>query len=376
MKTSLRIGIDGRSLGGGRTGVGTYTTNLLEQLLISDPTISLLLVTNEALPEFPWLDAERVKVAQVQKHSANNFLWSNLALRRELARHTLDLFHSPGYTIPLRLSAPAVVTIHDVSYAAHPEWYPYRGGRLRNIWYRASALRARCIITGSEFSRREIIRSYSLPPEAVVLIPYGVDRCRYRRIRDQEKLEGLRQRYRLRGDFLLFVGDIHPRRNVDRIIAAFDMIRDAGARFSDLELVLIGRDLDRPIAMRVEDSHTGAVRRLGYVPEEDLPLFYSAAGAFVFPSLYEGFGLGVLESMACGCPVIVGRGTACEEVAGTAGIAVDPWSARSIADAAYGLLTDSELASRCSELGRKRSEQFSWKKAAEETLVVYREVLS
>jgi len=373
MKTSLRIGIDGRSLGGARTGVGTYAANLLEQLLISDPTISLLLVTNEALPEFPWLDADRVAVIQVRKHSGNNFLWSNFALRRELAKHALDLFHSPGYTIPLRLSAPAIVTIHDVSYAARPEWYPYRGGRLRNIWYRASALRARRIITGSDFSRREIIRCYGVPSELVVLIPYGVDRRRFRRICDKEKLENLRQRYRLRSDFLLFVGDIHPRRNVERIIAAFGMIRDGGARFRDLELVLIGRDLAQTKVLGVEDS---AVRRLGYVPEEDLPLFYSAAGAFVFPSLYEGFGLGVLESMACGCPVIVGRGTACEEVAGTAGIAVDPWSARSIADAAYGLLTDSELASRCSELGRKRSEQFSWKKAAEETLVVYREVLS
>ena len=370
----LCLAVDGRSLCGTRTGVGTYTANLLEGLLHLDDALEILVFTNGDLPDFPWEDAGRVKVIKRPRHSRNNLLWSHFSLRPALAGRGIGLFHSPSYTLPLRLPIPAVVTIHDVVYAAHPEWYPHHSGMLRRMWYRASALSARHVLTVSEFSRREILRVYPLVPDKVSVVYPGVDRQRFRNVQDPGLVESLRNRYGLRGDFLLFVGDIHRRRNIGRIIQAFGSIKDSSPAFRDLELVLIGRVLE-PETGSTESLHTdseGAIRRLGYVSDDDLPLFYSLAKAFVFPSLYEGFGFGVAEAMACGCPVIVGRSTACDEVAGEAGICVDPTDVKSIAEAARSLLSDRNMSANHAAAGLRRSAEFSWDKTAEATLSIYR----
>jgi alpha-1,3-rhamnosyl/mannosyltransferase len=184
-------------------------------------------------------------------------------------------------------------------------------------------------------------------------------------------------RYRLPGRFILHVGDIHPRRNLDRAVNAFRQVRSSDPQSRDLAFVLVGRKLiagDSLEAALQNDSGSG-IRSLGYVAEGDLPMFYSAAAALLFPSLYEGFGLSVLEAMACGCPVIVARGTACEEVAGTAAIAVDPQDVAAMAEGVRALLTNQDLAARYSQAGLARAESFSWRRTAEETLAVYRKLL-
>ncbi|MBN2242220.1 MAG: glycosyltransferase family 4 protein, partial [Acidobacteria bacterium] len=275
-----------------RTGVGRYASNLLEQLLLLDPAPRILLVTDQYPPPSVWMRSDRIQVLKVPSRWGNNFLWTNLSLVRQLKARAFDIFYSPGYTLPLRLKAPSVVSLHDISYAACPEWYPYKNGAVRKIWYRLSARRADRILTLSEFSRREIVRVYGIPAERIHVIPPGVDRRTFSKIHDPERLEGLKKKYGLSGDFLLFVGDIHRRRNLNRIVDAFHAIRTRG--FEALELVLIGRMLEPP-ALAIQASgvpQNPHIRLLGYVPEEDLVLFYSLAKAFVFPSFYEGFGLG------------------------------------------------------------------------------------
>jgi alpha-1,3-rhamnosyl/mannosyltransferase len=366
MTKTLSIAMDGRSLRGERTGVGRYAASLIEHLVAEEPDLRVVLVADGDIPELPGAASGRVELVR-RPAGTNNLYWSNVQLRRGLRGRTIDLFHSPGYTLPIGLSMPSIVSLHDVSYAARPEWYPHRSGPLRRAWYRASARRADHVLTISEFSRREILRVYGLPPERVTSIYLGVDPRRFRRVNETGRLDDLRRRHRLAADFLLFVGDVHARRNLRRAVDALSMLRSMARR--EIELVVVGRILEPEPAL----ARPG-VRHLGYVPEDDLPLLYSAARAFVFTSFYEGFGLGVAEAMSCGCPVIVGKGTACDEVAGEAGVAVDPRDVGALADAARAFLRDPDLASRYSEAGRARARSFDWGRTARETLEVYRVV--
>jgi len=377
MSLRLRVAIDGRSLSGHRTGVGTYTANLVEELLGCGEDIEITLIHGGGLPALPWLRNPGLRVREeAARPRTGNFIWSNVALRRAVRSVRPGLLHSPGYTLPLRPPCPCLVTLHDVSYEACPRWYPYPAGRLRRAWYRSAARQADLVLTDSEFSRREILRVYGLPGEKVVAIPLGVDRRRFRRDESPATQQALKKKYQLPEDFLLFVGDIHPRRNVDGIAAALEALRLRRRESRDLGLVLVGRLLEG-VGSRGAPAiaASGLVRHLGYVPEEELPAFYSLARAFVFPSYYEGFGLGVLEAMACGCPAVVGRGTSCEEVAGAAAVAVNPADVRSIADGIETLVLRPDRAAWHVEQGLRRAERFSWSRTARETLSAYRRVL-
>jgi glycosyltransferase involved in cell wall biosynthesis len=369
----LTVAIDARSLQGESTGVGTYTSNLVRQLVTLESPTRVVLVGSTDLPKIVDGCTDRIQILTTGVGLRNNFLWSNLELPRQLRHQEFTLFHSPGYTIPLWLRSPKIVTIHDVSYAANPAWYPYRNGAVRRAWYRLSARRADCILTISEFSRREIVRLYDVSDARVRVVYLGVDRERFRAAQPANVLQELRLKYDIWGDFLLYVGDIHRRRNVSRILDMFESIKETGDEFARLELVLIGRFLDSSLsASAVKASRFGAsVHVLGHVPATDLPVFYALARAFVFPSSYEGFGLGVLEAMACGCPAIVGRGTACEEIGGAAVIPVDADDVRSFTAAVLGLLRNRDLAAGYSAAGRRRSDEFSWRKTALQTRSVY-----
>jgi glycosyltransferase involved in cell wall biosynthesis len=364
--SSLRIGFDARSLCGDRTGVGTYAGNLIGALVDLDPRINPVLFSAGTLASLSWLRDERVHTIVRSTGSQNNLVWTNLALRNAIAKEHLTLFHSPGYTRPLGLKIPSIVTLHDVCYEAAPQWYPYKLGFTRRLWYRLSAEGADAIITVSEFSKREILRIYRVSSEKVHTIYEGVDHQRFRQLDDPQAVSELRTRYKLMPDFLLFVGDIHPRRNLGRAIDALHQVK---AR--DLELVVIGRPIELPVGWQQPD-----VRYLGYVPDNDLPLFYNAARALAYPSFYEGFGFPIVEAMACGCPVIVSRGTACEETAGGAGITVDPASVQAVAEAITGLLENPDLAQRCKTAGLKRAAEFDWNKTARETLKLYSRIKS
>ena len=187
--------------------------------------------------------------------------------------------------MPLWPPRPALVTLHDISYAAHPEWYPYPLNAARKLWYRASAQRVDAILTDSEFSRREILRVYGVNPAGVFRVYLGVNATTFRRTEDPDRLSDFRGRYRLPGRFILHVGDIHPRRNLDRAAAAFRQVRSSDPQSRELQFVLVGRKLlaSDSLEAALQNESDSGVRSLGYVEEGDLPLFYSAAAALAVP---------------------------------------------------------------------------------------------
>ena len=323
------IGIDGRSQAGGvKWGGATYVYHLLLNI--------------------PFLDAV------YDSRPSNNFLWNNRRIPAEAGRRKWVAYHAPNYTAPLWLDLPVILSVHDIAYLVRKDWYPYRSGPLRRAFYRASIKKADRIIVPSEFTRQEIIKKFPAAGSRLRTIPLAVSGSFYP---DLETAARTALEYRLPERFLLHVGDIHPRRRLDLMSEA--------AKKSGLPLVVVGREL-----VPVPDSYYHV--RLEGVSGEDLRGLYCAAEALLYFSEYEGFGLPVLEAMACGTPVVAGARASVPEVCGDAAILLsgDP---EEFTDAILQVVNNREHYSR---MGLERAAEFSWKKTAAQTVDVYMELLS
>jgi glycosyltransferase involved in cell wall biosynthesis len=323
----MKVGIDARSLHRGPSGVATYVGNLLDELIDLDAFA----------PRFP----------------SNNLAWNTLRVPAAQLRHRWDLFHAPSYTAPLISFCPVVLSVHDICYLARPQWYPYRLDRWRLGFYRASLRRAHRVLVPTDFSSSEIVRLMPALEQRVRRVYLGVGSSFHP---DVNLAEQVRQRYELPRDFLLHVGDIHPRRNIPLLAQA--------ARDLRLPLVLIGRRIQGP---PIED----AFLKLSGLSQEELRGFYSAASLLVYPSLYEGFGLPLIEAMACGLPVVAVHRSCFPEVVGEAGVLVEPTQAALRSGIQEALGRREELAQK----GLQRARLFNWRETARQTREVYREVL-
>lgn len=275
-------------------------------------------------------------------------MWEQFVLPRYLG--PAEVLWSPANSGPLTV-ARQVVTIHDLSALHHPEWF----SPAFRLWYGRLipplARRARHILTVSEFSRQSIITSLHVPSERVTAVPNGVDMSVFRPTESQS----VRSQYSLPCKYALFVGSIDPRKNLGRLIAAWKSL----AGFPEVALVIVGARSE--VFQRVDlDLSARGVRYLGYVPEQDLPGLYSGALFLIMPSLLEGFGLPVIEAMACGTPVIAATSGALPEVTGGAALQIDPYSIGSIKEAMGVMLDDPSLRARLSSLGLARAREFSW----------------
>jgi len=362
---SIRVGIDGRAFTSPAAGVRRYVTELVPALRASRDALELIALGGAAesipagMPHVPegW-------------HPPTNLGWTAVGLPLAARRAAVDLIHAPAYTAPLLAAVPTVLTIHDVSYERHPEWYPYRRDWLRRAFYRRSARTAAHILTDSEFSRAEIAAAYDISPESITVAPLGVSGRFVRPDAVAELPAGIS------APFLLHVGDLHERRNLNMAVKA---LLDARTRLAvPLSLVLAG--IDRGIGDQLAAIATGAglpqaVISLGAVTEPTLHALYRSAAALVYPSRYEGFGLPVLEAMACGTPVIASRAASIPEVVGDAGILLDPNEPGPWADAIVKVVTDPVLPARLRIDGRARAALFTWERTAHITLEVYRRVI-
>ncbi|MCH7579534.1 MAG: glycosyltransferase family 4 protein [Chloroflexi bacterium] len=370
----MRIAIDGSAIPKQMAGAGVYTFQLVRALAQIATEHEFVVFTRDRL--FDDLDSRLELVPTGGKHPALRLAWEQAALPFLLRRHQIDLLHSPHHHAPVVVSPSIrrVVTFNDVTFLLLPERYP----RIRRYYMaavtRAAARVVDAVITPSEAVTNDVLKELSLGPEIVTTIPdaagpqyapsAGSDVARVRSDHD------------LSGPYILSVGSQEPGKNRARLIQAFERIQE---RHGGVQLVVVGQpawNYESDVNLVRKLGLQQHVRFLGYVPDGDLPALYAGATFSVFPSLYEGFGLPVLESMASGTPVLTSNVGATAEVAGDAAVLVDPYDVDAIADAIARLLDEEELRVRLRTLGLERASQFSWDRTARETLAVYERLLA
>jgi glycosyltransferase involved in cell wall biosynthesis len=277
--------------------------------------------------------------------------------------------------LPPLVRCTSVVTIHDCIHLMFPQYLPNRFAyQYARASIRLAARRATRIMTVSESSKRDILKFVDTEPDKIDVI-YNAYDDRFAIDPREEDVVRVRERYQLESEFVLYAGNVKPHKNLERLIEAFYLVRKRGLEY--LKLVLIGDEISKYTALRRAVHHHQLhkyVRFLGYLPEETLAVMYRLAGVFVFPSLYEGFGLPPLEAMASGTPVVTSNVSSLPEVAGDAAVLVDPYDPRAIADGIYQVLTDEQLRRDLRRKGLARAGMFSWEQSVRRVRAIYGEV--
>jgi glycosyltransferase involved in cell wall biosynthesis len=366
----MRIAFDGTTLRPGRTGVGYYTEHLLQHLAqeVKATGDELVVVSNQPI------DTAQPLPRHVRVHARHRFplriVWMQMMAGRVLDDIRADVAHFTNGMLPLGTGSARVVTIHDMSLRLFPRCHPLRRLVINRPLLGVAARVADAIVTVSHSARHDLLRLHAVSPDRVTVIHEAAGPA-FRPITDLSRLARIRVRYGLPDRFVLYVGAIEPRKNLRRLMDAFAVARKQGLQH---ELVCVGpygwssRDL-------YEHIDQLGLRRLvhftGYVPVEDLPAIYNLGELFVFPSLYEGFGLPVVEAMACGTPVITANTSSLQEIAHDAGETVDPHSTEAITEALLRVARDADRRAFLAQRGLARAAEFSWSRTAREMLAVY-----
>jgi glycosyltransferase involved in cell wall biosynthesis len=354
-------------------GGGVYARNLICNLArIDRKNQYTLYVSPAAASHFVGL-GPNVQLRPAYSNRLLRLPWEQTGLPLDLAQRKVQVVHGMGYVAPYVRVCSQVTTVHDLTVFLVPETYTFLKRHYFKRLIPLSVRRSDAIITDSESARNDLVSLLGVAPEKVRAIHLGKDEC-FKPMAEDEAMHKIRQKYNLTRRIILFTGMIEPRKNLARLIQAFAQLR---AFHEEYCLVLVGDfgwHYDGVLRSVTRLGLQESVIFVGFVPGEELPLFYNLADVFVYPSLYEGFGLPVLEAMACGVPVITSNVSAMPEVAGEAALLVDPRSPKELATAMERVLTDRDLRSRLRRLGLERSQHFSWEKTARETLRVYETV--
>lgn len=369
----MRIGIDARMIQGPFTGDSTYWRGLIAGLSHLNSNDEFFLYLDAGLPTSNVPSARNIKVRLVRAPSWR--LWSAVAFPWLLWKDHISVAHVQ-YTIPPIMPCPVVTSIHDVSFKRHPEFFNWKDRFVLNMGIKYAAKRAFGILAISEHTKHEIVELYKVPAERVSVIYPGVDE----QFTPGDRLASrrfIKDKYGISSPIILTVGTIQPRKNLSTLVKGFAKLK-ASQEFEH-KLVVVGKYgwKERRLLSLVEELElTQDILFVGYVPQEDLPALYLAADVFVYPSVYEGFGLPPLEAMACGTPVITGNRSSLPEVVGEAGIMVDPYDPEAFALAMWNVLSSESLRTEMSQAGLKQAVKFSWDKMATEVLGIYREATS
>jgi glycosyltransferase involved in cell wall biosynthesis len=361
----MKIGIMLRSLND-VGGPGEYTRSVLNALLRLDRANQYYLflpdgALAERYREFP--NAHPVVLPTRLK-----LIFDQVSVPRAVRKYQCDVVINLKHSVPLLTGAPAIFVMHGADWLAFPQNYYFLDGLYHKLSLPLFCRKAARIISVSHDATRIAVERLHLPPSQVATVYHGF-RTDFRRVEDPERLARARARYHLPERFILYVGRIYPMKNVRGLVEAFAKLRDRVPH----SLVICGikhYKTEPDFAAIDRYSLHDRVIPTGFVEEEDLPALYSMADAFVLPSLYEGFGIPLLEAMACGCPIVTSTQGSCPEVVDGAGVLVDPYDTTAIAEGIYKVLADRQLAAELVRKGFLRVAQFSWEKCARETLDV------
>ncbi|MEA2206040.1 MAG: hypothetical protein QOE77_2816 [Blastocatellia bacterium] len=374
----MHIALDGMPLNQQLTGVGHYTLELAralaaasanDQYEVVSPLSFVPLEEGNLNGELPNLRFVQAKVGVVSRH------WWTVGLPRYVQKRSFDVFHGTNFEVPLWKKCATVLTIHDLSLLLHS--HAHEQSRVRRARRRLPlmARAATMIVTPGESVRDEVIEHLKIPATQVVAIPEAARRVFHPMPPDATS--ETRRRLGLADEFLLYVGTIEPRKNLNKLVQSF--VEIARARKGSLQLVLAGREgwLTEELFELVRQSGMNeAIKFTGYLCDDDLRALYNSCLAFIYPSFYEGFGLPPLEAMACGAPVIAGRIPSVEAVTGSAACLIDPDSVSDLAVNIRDLIDNERRRRELSTAGLKRAAEFSWERTAELTRAVYGEAMA
>ena len=375
----MRVALDGFPLLVPKTGIGHYTFELAKALAELSP--------NDVFELISPIPFEASVSNQVQQCSLTNLRlttpqiksrwrrWWAIGLPLYLRQHSFDIFHGTNYEVPLWNRQRNVLSIHDLSLLLHPEYHESRV--IRRARYRLPVMirSAATLVADSENIKQEILEHLKLKPARVVVVPLAA-RDIFHPVERPSTIPIL-ERLGVNQDFVLTVGTMEPRKNLLTLAHALDQIHRTTS--VQLQLVIAGKEgwLMEKFWEFLETSGIGErVRLVGYTSDEDLRALYSSCRLFVYPSLYEGFGLPPLEAMACGAPVITSRIPAIVETVGDAAVLIDPHSVEELATSIVQVWNDLNLRERLAEAGKKQAASFTWKRTANLTLGVYHQVLA
>jgi glycosyltransferase involved in cell wall biosynthesis len=366
----VRVAVNAIMEAAPKFGARVYLWELAAALTKTDGVDLVLLVGKEKANGVPPLLLSRTCRVPISSSRSYSQIFRQKRIREVLLREKIDLYLIPNTMPLLGRTIPTVVTIHDLV-DLRVRKYGILRTAYRSLVNFITAHLADHVLTVSENSKRDIVRLLHIPESKVTVVYNGVGE-EFQPL-DRKECKGyLASKYSITGDFLLAPGGLSRNKNIPGLLAAMSLLKERG-RFESL--VLLGDKEDREFKYIVGDVQRagldGTVVFPGFVPREDLPVFYNAASLVVYPTLYEGFGFPVLEAMACGTPVVTSNNSSLPEVAGGAALLVDPRNPAEIADAAQRLLTDERLGAELSSRGLPHARRFTWEKAAKETLEVF-----
>lgn len=370
----MKIGIDAHVIGDKSGGNETYYKNLIEHICNIATDEEIYLYFNE------WKKSSTIKIDNRKNIHIKSFKNSNPVKRNisylpgYVQKDNLDILHLQYFPIFTK-KCSIVATIHDISFEHYPEYFTKKDLFMNKILIPKLAKQADKILTVSNFSKQDIVDKYGINPEKIVVTHLATSE-KFKIIKDYNLLQQVKTKFNLNGEYILTVGNLQPRKNLSRLFTAYINMRDK--KLINEKLVVVGKKawLYSDIFNFVNESkYKEDIIFTDYVEEEELALLYNGAKLFVYPSVFEGFGLPSLEAMSCGTPVVTSNITSIPEVTGNAAVLFNPWNVDDIEEKIVTTIKDQNMLNKLSDLGLKRSQEFSWKKTAETTFEVYKEVI-